>query len=433
MTTESEPNDGRVRRGVIGWLHSWQLWRLQRTGLAYFVAVDGFAIALTAIGLTGMHATESQWWIALALLLIGIGQAESTRQVERLRRRVNVVHHVNLTSVWTFAGLLLLPPGLALTLPWLLYLHLGIRSWHGVRTSSQFAQVLNAAAVVISAQLTQWVFAALSDRPFGELTTWSPDMVLATAVAALAFSAFDLVLIALAASLRRGWQVFRRFVSDTANVALDVSTNCLGAFVALSMVYQPLFVALIIVPVLVLHRSVLVKELEDKAIRDQKTGLLNVTAWNEYGTRELARAERAGATFGVLMVDLDHFKSINDTYGHPVGDDMLIAVAGILKTETRRYDSAGRFGGEEFVVLLPMAKFDEVTVVAERIRRRVNELEIDAELDGEPVRIRDRSASIGIAMYPSDGETLEGLVRVADNALYSAKRTGRNRVVRLGA
>src|SRR6201999_4197783 len=103
---------------------------------------------------------------------------------------------------------------------------------------------------------------------------------------------------------------------------------------------------------------------------DSKTGLLNMRGWRESAVKELARADRTRAPVGVLMVDLDHFKQINDTWGHPAGDDMLLAVANVLRTETRPADVVGRFGGEEFVVLLPDADDEAAAAAADRIRLR---------------------------------------------------------------
>uniref|UniRef100_UPI0004DEEB35 GGDEF domain-containing protein n=1 Tax=Sciscionella sediminilitoris TaxID=1445613 RepID=UPI0004DEEB35 len=177
------------------------------------------------------------------------------------------------------------------------------------------------------------------------------------------------------------------------------------------------------------HRSVLVKELEDKAVRDPKTGLLNAIAWRQQTERELARATRTGRPFGVIMVDLDHFKHVNDTHGHPAGDDVLIAVADILRDETRRYDTAGRYGGEEFVILLPENTPSTVHTIAERIRTRISELAVHTTGEHGPVELNDLTASLGVANYPADAVTVDDLVHVADTALYAAKRNGRNRVV----
>jgi diguanylate cyclase (GGDEF)-like protein len=181
---------------------------------------------------------------------------------------------------------------------------------------------------------------------------------------------------------------------------------------------------------MLLHRHVLLKQLEIAAATDEKTGLLNTTGWHRLATRELARAGRtSGATLGVLMIDLDHFKRINDTYGHLAGDVVLKEVAAAIGAAVRDYDSVGRFGGEEFVVLLPEVAETAVVVVAERIRTAISVLTVRVDLGDAPVLVTGLSASIGVATYPDAGTAVERLLASADAALYRAKSSGRNKVV----
>jgi diguanylate cyclase (GGDEF)-like protein len=175
----------------------------------------------------------------------------------------------------------------------------------------------------------------------------------------------------------------------------------------------------------ILHRSTLVKELEVAASTDVKTGLLNAAAWQQLAERHLLRAQREGSPAAVLMIDLDHFKLVNDTFGHLAGDVALRAVADCLKAELRGYDALGRFGGEEFVAVLDRAAPDAAWAVAHRITHAVRTLTpMPAELD-PPLSI---TASIGVANYPDDGTSIDALLRAADTALHTAKTTGRNRV-----
>jgi diguanylate cyclase (GGDEF)-like protein len=136
---------------------------------------------------------------------------------------------------------------------------------------------------------------------------------------------------------------------------------------------------------------------------------------------EFARAVRAEAPLGVLMVDLDHFKTINDTYGHLVGDRLLRSVAGACRRVIREGDVLVRYGGEEFLVLLPGAGRDDVVQVGERIRRAIAETVVE---DGES-RI-SVTVSIGAATYRDGSESPEALIALADRALYEAKDGGRN-------
>src|SRR5690606_8630992 len=155
---------------------------------------------------------------------------------------------------------------------------------------------------------------------------------------------------------------------------LEIATLCLGALTAIGIGINPWLVALALPPLLLLHRAVLVRELEQAATTDGKTGLLNAAAWQLQAERALKHADRRDGPRGVLVLDVDHFKVVNDSYGHLAGDHVLAEVAAALRAEVRERDIVGRFGGEEFVVLLAgpgSTRDDELCAVAERIRRRV--------------------------------------------------------------
>ncbi|MCK6546801.1 diguanylate cyclase [Myxococcota bacterium] len=165
-------------------------------------------------------------------------------------------------------------------------------------------------------------------------------------------------------------------------------------------------------------------KMETMATTDGLTGLVNHRRFKELLTEALARAARFTRQVSVVMVDADHFKSINDTWGHPVGDLVLKRVAAILKAEARRTDVVARYGGEEFVVVLDETDSPGAELVAERIRERI-EREV---IEGEFGRVRV-TASLGVATWPANAGVMEDLLEAADQALYEAKRKGRNRVV----
>jgi len=153
---------------------------------------------------------------------------------------------------------------------------------------------------------------------------------------------------------------------------------------------------------------------------DALTGLANRRTLEETFQREIARASRLGENLSLLVADLDHFKSINDTYGHVAGDQVLVAAASVFGSHLRPYDLAARYGGEEFVLLLPGTATSEAHTIAERIR---SEIEI-VSVDNCPRRV---TLSLGIATW-LPGETQEQFISRADAALYLAKAGGRNRV-----
>jgi diguanylate cyclase (GGDEF)-like protein len=166
-----------------------------------------------------------------------------------------------------------------------------------------------------------------------------------------------------------------------------------------------------------------------EAAHDPLTGLLDRRVMTPLLSRELARAARAGRTLALLMVDIDHFKRVNDAFGHAVGDIVLHAVAACLLRSIRQGDLAFRYGGEEFLLALPEADLASVMRRAESIRLAVRALELTAS--GRPVgRV---TVSIGVAAFPLHGAQVGTLLLAADAAMYRAKRAGRDRVEEAGA
>lgn len=166
------------------------------------------------------------------------------------------------------------------------------------------------------------------------------------------------------------------------------------------------------------------KELLTQAIHDSLTGLFNRAYLDEALPRELARCRRDGSSIGLLILDVDHFKEINDTFGHDVGDRILKDVARLVKGVVRAGDIPCRFGGDEFVAVMPGATQSEATVVAERIRETVS-----AKKLGDPGLRVSVTVSIGSAVFPHHADSAADLFRAADRALYAAKDAGRNRSI----
>jgi diguanylate cyclase (GGDEF)-like protein len=164
------------------------------------------------------------------------------------------------------------------------------------------------------------------------------------------------------------------------------------------------------------------RKLAEHARTDELTSLPNFRAFRERIEGEIERAARYPAVFGVMVLDLDHFKKYNDSFGHLAGNDALQRVAGAVRESVRTPDFAARYGGEEFAVILPEIDAAALAVVAERVRAAVEGLPV-------PVGGSSVSVSIGAAIYPIDGNTPELLFHAADERLYEAKKSGRNRVV----
>ncbi len=160
------------------------------------------------------------------------------------------------------------------------------------------------------------------------------------------------------------------------------------------------------------------------AATDALTGLLNRRALEDRLKIEQQRAQRYGKAFSLMLLDIDHFKKVNDTYGHVAGDAVLKTLAAVLAQQTRDIDSVARYGGEEFVIVLPETDGSGAKIVAERIRKAVSSTPF-ALPDGREI---DVTVSIGIACFPHSAGNIEAMLERADQALYLAKNTGRNRI-----
>lgn len=175
-----------------------------------------------------------------------------------------------------------------------------------------------------------------------------------------------------------------------------------------------------------LRVSRLQERLRNAALTDGLTGLWNHTHFRNQLDIEFSRTRRYGGVVSLLMIDLDHFKAVNDTYGHEVGNDVLKRTASHLSRMVREIDVVARYGGEEFVIILPETHVDGAMVRAQRIRECIaaypfenREIQPNGKL----------TVSIGVSSYPKDGRTKEELIESADQALLEAKRTGRNKVL----
>ena len=174
---------------------------------------------------------------------------------------------------------------------------------------------------------------------------------------------------------------------------------------------------------LLMHRERADEETRRLATTDPLTGVFNRRTFIELAERELARSRRDVTPLSLMILDLDHFKQVNDTYGHLVGDGVLVAFTGLVKDCARRGDLIVRYGGEEFCVLLPATPLVAAVALAERIRTAV----AAASLSTHPMKV---TVSVGVAAYDGGEQaTLKSLLARADEALYRAKHEGRNRVV----
>jgi diguanylate cyclase (GGDEF)-like protein len=403
--------------------YEWALWKTPRPIVTYILGVEVLVALLTAVFVALVPIDRSALVPFAVLLVCIVLYTEASRSIEQIREHNAGSPHVDLNSVWMFAAVLYLHPVLAAAVITSSYTY----RWLRVRHHIVYRQAFSAAGAMLAG------YAAWAVLHFGAGSTFAdlPRTTLAFALVAgagMLFLVINLGLITIAVSFTTPNPVRAVVLSSPSNHALEAATIALGAMVAWALADWPAALVLVVFVTLVLHSNVLIHQLREKARIDAKTGLLNAAAWTSAVDDELERATRLQQPSGLLVIDLDHFKAINDEYGHLAGDEMLRAVANTLTSEVRTYDIVGRFGGEEFVVLLPATSATETLHVAERIRRRIAELVIPIPDNGSISMFNRLTVSIGIAVFPQNGHGRGDVLHAADMAMYAAKAAGRNRV-----
>ncbi|MBN2000756.1 GGDEF domain-containing protein, partial [candidate division KSB1 bacterium] len=175
----------------------------------------------------------------------------------------------------------------------------------------------------------------------------------------------------------------------------------------------------------VIDKTILYHTTKELAFTDGLTGIFNRRYFDQRYLREILRARRYKRSLSILMIDIDHFKIYNDTFGHLMGDEVLKKVSQELEMNIRRADILCRFGGEEFVIILPEIDIKHAAMVAEKLRTAVSHTGIRGE---ENMPNKNVTISIGVAAFPENGEDGIKLLEKADQALYQAKKNGRNRI-----
>lgn len=410
----------------VNWLpHRWTVWALPTRTLLFVLAVELANVAL--VGLLPWEVERDDWVVVALIAGAAVVHQQFSRVVERVHRNYHArTGHIDLLSVWFFAGAVLLPVPLAIALVALLYLHrwLFVVRFDKIRPAHR--EVFNFSMLALS---TLAVIAVVNVSGQRDSLTENPGGWLALVTVLLAAGAHwsvNTMLLAAVVWLSEPVTVRRDLFGSGEDNLLEFGTLLLGAFVAIAAAGWPPFAVLMVVPVIALHRTVLIHQLEQAARSDDKTGLLNSTTWSEHARAELERVRREQGSMAVLMIDLDRFKQVNDGPGHLVGDVVLRQVAMALATAVRRTDTVGRYGGDEFVVLLPDTQIAEAVLVAERCRQQIRLLYVPHQVGADPITL---SASIGVALHPhlaADG--VDSLLSAADAAMYDAKGAGGDEV-----
>ena len=424
----------RGLRRIMRWPWAWPLLAMPLSLIVYVLTVLAADLALIGWELADTRWLTADLGLVAALLAAAVVCIEAIR---RLGQPSGVSR--DLLSAWWLPIALLLPPIYALLAPFIVGLALYAR---GRRATPVYRRLFSSAALGLAGAATSISFhriwpdathVSLSGPP-----AWltRPEVVLTAVGCAVLFGVVNSAIVAVAAHLAEPDASLGSVLWDSESLLLDLTETCVGILVAITCALSPLLLLVALPPVILLQRSLMHQQLQAAARTDPKTGLLNAAAWQREADAEVSRALRSGGIgspagsngrLAMLLIDVDHFKRVNDNHGHLAGDEVLKSLATELRQQVRASDVVGRFGGEEFTVLLPRADATEALRIAERLRRSASTLSIFA---GD-VRI-GVTISIGVAVLGLHGRDLFELLAATDLALYRAKDKGRNQVCLYG-
>ena len=401
---------------------NWAWWRLPWLLRGYVGAVVVAALVLTCFAASQTTWHTADLWKYLLLLGCGLVSVAATPRMAYLQGGMTR----DFLTVWVLPVAILLPPVYAMVTPVPLYLLTQWRLHPGV----VYRVVFSGAGISLAYGAAALVFRAFPASFAGghigtglHALTWTA----AVAICEIIGGRGNHFLIVGAIKLTDPSIRLADLELNREALQGDFAEFDMGVLITVVVAVNAVLAVLAVPTVLLARRFIMHAQLVAQSRIDTKTGLLNASTWEQEAAVEIARAIRTGTPLALALVDIDHFKAVNDTYGHLVGDKALRAVADGLCSQLRVYDVAGRFGGEEFVVLLPHARESDALNVAERLRAHIAALSIpvnDADESGPCVKV---TISVGVAALDGDSRELAEMLAAADAALYYAKETGRNK------
>jgi diguanylate cyclase (GGDEF)-like protein len=407
-----------VTGAVPAWRRNWAAWcATPLRARMYVVAVVTCAAVVTGWGVPGVaaHGGAVVLFVLFAvgsMVNIELGRWLEGSLLERDRTHKGM-------SAWPFTAALLMPMGAAGCIALVAYAHMRAR---GIRITL-WKWVFSWAAVTLSAAAATGAMDLAGGGPLSP--TGSGRTVLGTALAVAAFLAVEAAAFFGISRLNTaGEEVqLRRALAHPDFYVTEAVVLASAAIAAMLVRYSPWAILFTLPGHVQVQRAVIYRALREEARTDRKTGLLNCEVWRSDAAVYWKRARRGGQGLAVLLADLDHFKAVNDAHGHLVGDEVLAATARAMVEPVRKSDLVGRFGGEEFCLLLHDVSPAEARAVAERLRQGVGSLAFGPE--GLRVTV---SVGLAVADWSRPDQTLSELIATADKRLYEAKSDGRDRV-----
>lgn len=383
----------------------------------WFVFLTGGGLA--GLSLLGLPAITIDWFTFITILLLAT--LTQLFEAEAPNRQLLYLHFI-----FFFAALLLLPAPLFVIIvivphliEWLKVRFLTPESPH---LRHWYIQPFNIANHIIAG------FGALGLLKLGATSVIASSTVAIVLYigAAITYVLINHLLVGYALQLARNINLQESGVLSVRSLLPDIIMAGLGCVVAVLWELNPAWLLLALSPVVMMYQALMVPQLVEEARTDTKTGLLNARYFQKALTREFERAQQSGEPLALIMADLDYLRNINNTYGHLAGDAVISGIGKLIRENLREGDSAGRFGGEEFAIVLPNTDLEAATAVAERLRQMIEQATFPVPGFDTPIRV---TMSLGVAVFPDDATTMTELHLAADIAVYQAKEQGRNRVV----
>jgi diguanylate cyclase (GGDEF)-like protein len=403
----------------------WPVWALPARLRRYVVAAQGLAVVLLALAVATAPTSSWRWGDAVAaaaFVACGVLSVEVFRRVGAPYRRTDRPFN-DLTAAFLLPAALLLPPqyGALVALP------LNVLFQARVTRLVPYKWAFNTAVSIVVCIATAYVhlaFAPPLDHYQRHGAAGSPAEVGGLFVATLVYLVLNRSLVFGVVRRVPAAPPWRALVLEPEGWILALGDVCAGVVLTLAWMAAPALIVFALVTILLLQRAVIHTHLVTASRHDAKTGLATPTWWRSESGRAVTRARHGGVSVAVLVIDLDHFKAVNDRHGHLLGDAVLAAVADTIRVVVRPLDLVGRFGGDEFTVLLAGVDEDQAVATAERLRLCLADLRPSLP-DAAAVVV---TASLGIALFGRDGVELDALLSAADLAMYRAKARGGNRV-----
>ena len=411
----------RIKRCVS--VRDWAWWQLPWALKAYVAAMP-----IAALGVIGLLAAHTGWHLLDAVkfaILVACGII-SIASTPRIAYTVTGLTR-DFSAVWLLPTAILLPPIYVALMPIPMVLTLHFVVHRGVVYRRVFTAGAISLGYVLASLTFRWFPASFAGSRIGfdmHAFTW----MIAVATCEIIGSRVHHFLIMFAVKLTdHRVKILAVEMDREALQGLFVEID-LGILITLAIGLSPALVVVSLPTVFLVRRFIIFPIMVAQSRIDSKTGLLNVSTWESEADAELSRAVRNHDPLSLALVDIDHFKTVNDTYGHLVGDRVLKAIAEALTTQSRDYDRTGRFGGEEFVLLLAQTAEKDACKIAERLRGYIASLAIpiDDRPDAPTIKV---TISIGVtAMARGQSFELTDLLAASDSAMYAAKQAGRNQV-----